>query len=196
MQNDIPPAISYIDGVVKLPSDGSMPLFPEGFDTLPPEQQDVVRIHHRYACRQRMWILLIPSFDPFWAHCSLLPHISELNNLVPLITHCVCDGPHDLCAQLIVLQQSWADIADCPCPIDFTEEEIAVHEKEAGDLKEHYHNVTRLRDAIGCSNDGSVPLEEFEAAKEKMEHYRGLWDETEMKGPFPLYEGAPSYYLD
>ncbi|KZT69534.1 hypothetical protein DAEQUDRAFT_811307 [Daedalea quercina L-15889] len=196
MQCGVPTAIVYSDGVVPIPLDGSMPPWPEDFDTMPPEQQESVRIHHRYACRHRAFVLRIPRRDPLRADAWALPHSTVLEFLARYITRCISNGPQDLRGLMIYLQQRWTSVADYPCPIDFTKEEIIAHSEEARDQEEYERNVNKLRAAVGCMNDGSVPVEQFEAAKEKMEYYRGLWDETDMKGPFPFYEGAPSYYLD
>ena len=52
-----------------------------------------------------------------------------------------------------------------------------------------------LRTEIGCTPVGTVFPADFERAKAVMEQRRKDWDERRMKGPFPFYEGAPSYYL-
>lgn len=196
MQCGVPTAIVYSDGVVPIPLDGSMPPWPEDFGTMPSEQQEFIRVHHRYACRHRSFVLGIPRRDPLRADAWALPHSTVLELLARYITRCIANGPQDLRGLMIDLQQRWTGVADCPCPIDFTEEEMAAHSKESKAQEEYERNVTKIHAAIGCLNDGSVPAGQFEAANEKMEHYRGLWDEADMKGPFPFHEGAPSYYLD
>ncbi|KZT08421.1 uncharacterized protein LAESUDRAFT_757655 [Laetiporus sulphureus 93-53] len=160
-----------------------------------PEKQEYIRIQHRYACRHRLYMQIVPSWDPLRANVWALPHCTALEFLVPFITRCVADGPLDLRGLLVSLQERWSSIVDSPCPIDFTAKEITAHCEETEAQAEYERNVNRLHDVIGCLNDGSVRPEQLESAKEKMELCRREWDETAMKGPFPFYEGAHSYYL-
>ncbi|KZT22671.1 hypothetical protein NEOLEDRAFT_1097383 [Neolentinus lepideus HHB14362 ss-1] len=194
MQCGVPTAVAYTKGVILIPGDGSMPPWPDNFDAMSPEEQEYIRIHHRYACRHRSYIIQL-SMDPLRGDVWALSHSTVLEFLVPYITRCIADGPLDLRGLLVSLQGMWSSILYDPCPIDFTQEEIAAHYKEAEAQAEYERNVNRLHDVIGCLNDGSVRPEQFESAKEKMERCRREWDETAMKGPFPFYEGAHSYYL-
>lgn len=195
MQCGVPTAVAYTEGVVPIPADGSMPPWPANFDAMSPEEQEYIRVQHRYACRHRMYVLKSPSRDPLRGDVWALPQCTALEFLVPYITRCVADGPLDLRGLLVGLQERWSSIADSPCPIEFTQEEITAHYEEADAQAEFERNVNRLYDEVGCLNDGSVRPEQYESAMEKMGRCRRDWDETAMKGPFPFYEGAHSYYL-
>ncbi|KAI0365571.1 hypothetical protein BV20DRAFT_954018 [Pilatotrama ljubarskyi] len=197
MQADTPPAVAYTGGVIPVPEDGSMPPWPSNFDSMTTEEQEYIRIHHRLACRHRAYslgALLTDSRYEAWS----LPHFASLVKLVPFITRCVAEGPADLQGVLIDLEQKWTSITSdgsIPCPIDFTPEEIAAHAERMECQAEYERNVAQLYRELGCLADGSVETQEYEAAKMRMKRFREEWDETAMKGPFPLCEGAPSYYL-
>ncbi|KZT18885.1 hypothetical protein NEOLEDRAFT_1102978 [Neolentinus lepideus HHB14362 ss-1] len=195
MQCGVPPAIQYTEGVIPIPDDGSMPPWPNNLDKMSPSEQEYIHIQHRYACRHRGYALRIPSMDPLRGGVWALPHSTVLECLVPFITRCVSDGPLDLRGLLVSLQECWSKIADGPCPIDFTQAEIAAHCEEVEAQSQYERNVNKLHDTIGCLNDGSVREDQLEGAKKKMERCRQQWDERAMKGPFPFYEGAHSYYL-
>lgn len=193
----IPPAVGYEGDVIPIPPDGSMPLWPEGFDALSPEEQDLVRRHHRYACRHRYYVqsALLTHFER--AKAWVLPHYEVLTNLVKFITRCASDGPADLRGFLFELQKCWAEFApDVPCPVDFTPEEIAAHERQEVDRKAYEAHVADLYEEVGCSADASVPPDHYEASMKIVERRRGEWDEVAMKGPFPFYEGAHNYFLN
>jgi len=194
MQCGVPTAVGYTEGVIPLPLDGSMPPWPDNFDAMSPEEKEYIRIHHRYACRHRSYVVGL-SRAPVRGEVWALSHSAVLECLVPFITRCVADGPLDRRGLLVSLQEMWSSILDDPCPIDFTQEEIVAHYKEAKAQAEYEHNVNTLHDVVGCLNDWPVRSEQFESVKERVERYRLEWDETAMKGPFPFYEGAHSYYL-
>ncbi|KZT67001.1 hypothetical protein DAEQUDRAFT_674027 [Daedalea quercina L-15889] len=194
MQCALPPAVVN-NGIIPVPNDGSMPPWPENFDTMSLEEQEVVRIHHRFACRTRFCLLQIGSIHGTRQSAWELPYIEVLSNLVPFITRCIADGPLELRGMLMDLQDKWDSFADGPRPIDFTADERAEHVAAAEAAEEYKGNVNRLYDEIGCLNDGSVPTDRFEEAQKTMERCRAQWDEAAMKGAFPLFEGAHSLFL-
>ncbi|CDO71320.1 hypothetical protein BN946_scf184908.g78 [Trametes cinnabarina] len=198
MQVHLPPAMAYTAGVIPLPPDGSEPSLPPDFDLRTPEEQEYLRRHHRSARRQYWYSFIIQGIQRMRGEALALPHYLQLANLVPYITRCVAEGPADLRGLLIGLQQLWAEIAadgSSPCPVDFTPEELAAHTQEVQRQEEYERNVAQLYREIGCQNDGSVNPDEYEAAKARVERLRHEWDEIAMKGPFPFFEGAYSYYL-
>lgn len=195
MASAMPPAVQYQLGMIPVPKDGSMPPWPEDFDKLPAELQEVVRIHHRYACRHHLYAISVPKRDPLRDEAWSLPHGRALANLTPHILRCIADGPRDLRGYLIDLQSKWESFAEAPCPIDFTAEEISSHETELQAYVEYASNTSELYDELGCANDGSVKVEDYETAKKEAEVRCADWDEERMKGPFPFYEGAHSWFL-
>ncbi|KAH9838304.1 kinase-like domain-containing protein [Rhodofomes roseus] len=194
MQCAIPPAVLN-RGLIPVPRDGSTPPWPDNFDMMSEEEQGIVRIHHRFAMRTRYYLQRISTFHSVRQLTLELPHSSVLSNLVPFITRCVADGPLELRGMLMDLQEKWDQFADGPCPIDFSADEVAEHAAAAEALEEYTRNVTQLYREIDCLDDGSVEAEKFEDAQKAMEQCRERWDEKAMKGPFPLFEGAHSYFL-
>ncbi|KAI0070291.1 hypothetical protein K474DRAFT_1670237 [Panus rudis PR-1116 ss-1] len=195
MQCGLPSAIRYEDDVITIPEDGSLPPWPEYFDQLSPEEQDVVRIHHRRACRHRLYNTAVVATDIPRLIALNQPHLSAVVNLPLMINRCAADGPRELRDLLIRIQLFWHEFSDSPCPIDFTLDEMAAHAKEAKDYKVWDAARERLLSEIRCRIDGAVHADRFEEAKEIMEKCRKEWNESEMKGPFPFYEGAHSYVL-
>ncbi|KAI0343378.1 hypothetical protein BDW22DRAFT_1427993 [Trametopsis cervina] len=192
----MPPAIAYDGAVIPVPPDGSMPLWPDGFDALSPSEQEFVRKHHRYACRHRFYLQTVSVIHFSRTKAWVLPHYELLTDLVKFITRCASDGPATLRTILVELQKCWAEFApDVPCPIDFTPEEVARHEREKEERKAYEKNVAELYEEVGCSLDESVPPDHYETAMEIVERRRAEWDEVAMNGPFPFYEGAHNYFL-
>lgn len=191
------PAI-YNLGPIPVPADGSMPPWPENFDQMPEDMQELYRIYHRFACRLRWYSLQSFKMDPLRREACRLPHMDGLAKLVTAITRSVADGPFQLRDHLVDLQQEWKSFAEGPCPIDFTPEEIAAHRAEKEMREEYAENVLHLRKELHVPPHlpaGCVLHEDYEHAKKAMEQWRANWDEAAMKGPFPFYEGAHSYYL-
>lgn len=192
---DPPQAVIYSEILIPIPRDRSMPRWPENFDELTPEWQDIIRLHHRYACRHRGYLLGVPIRDRLRGKVWALPQRSVLACLVPFMTRCIADGPRDLRGLLVELQEKWDSFADTPCLIDFSEDEMAAHAAEEEAHTEYTDNVNKLIFHLGLVNDCMVEPEHYEIAKAQMIKHRAEWDEREMKGPFPIYEGAHSDYL-
>ena len=197
MQCDIPPALTYTGPIDISTIDPSTlhPPWPSNFDEMTDEEQDLVRMHHRLACRHMLYDGLICRHDEFRHETQCLPHSEALANLVNHILRCIADGPHHLRGYLIDLQTSWDEFATEPCPIGFTDEEIAAHRAAQADMDEYKRNVDEFYCELDCYADGSVRSEIFEFAREEMEERRQDWDDVAMKGRFPFYEGAHSWFL-
>ncbi|KAI0349872.1 hypothetical protein OH77DRAFT_1577287 [Trametes cingulata] len=197
MQCVLPEAPTYTMEVIQVPQDGSFPPWPDYFDDLPEEQKNFVRIHHRFACRHRAYVLSARKKDSLRGDAWDLPHIEPLARLVPLITRAIADGPRALRGCLMSLQEKWETFSDDPCPIGFDPEEVAAHRAEEQLASEYEDNVNRLYTEIGSVvPEPMVLAEDYERAKAVMEQRRAEWDDAAMKGPFPIYEGAPSYFLN
>ena len=192
-QAAMPTAVVYTGGLVRL--NPIYPEWPENYDELPPEQQEVVDFHHRLACRHVVYQSMITSGDDVRRKIARLRQGEQLANLVPQILRCIADGPQILRADLIRLQENWREFSDDPCPIDFTPDEISAHDAEQEALDEYQNHVDALYVELRCFEDGSVKTEDYETSKQLMERRREEWDEVTMKGPFPFYEGAHSYFL-
>lgn len=186
----------YPEIVIPVPKGGSLPPWPENFDTLSSEHQDIVRAHHRYACRQRSYALFTADRDPLRNDAWALSQGSFLGNVMPTITRCIAEGPRDLRGYLIDLQEKWSSFADGPCLIDFSADEKVAHAAEEEKHAEYTYHVTQLTYDLGLLEDLSVKPEDYETAIVRMTKRRAEWDEVAMKGPFPIYEGAPSYFLN
>lgn len=187
----------YDEAVIPVPEDGSMPPWPEDFDSMTPEEQDFIRVHHRYACRHRAYRQLVIDKDVKRRHSWLLPHFIQLAHLAPAVTRCISDGPTKLRRLLMGIQRRWDDIQERvasaavtqPCPIDFTPEEVEMYTAEEDRRLEYQTHVDLLCLELPCAPDGEVMPEQYETAKALMEQRRSEWDEAEMKGPFPFSEG-------
>lgn len=190
----IPRAFTYYGGLIPIPADGSMPPWPENMDAMSPEERQVVERRHRYACRERAYIMEV-AHDPLRGDALCLPQWNQLKDLLPTISHCIADGSHDLRGLLIALQKGWAELSDAPCPLDFSEEERTAHDAEDERVKAYVRNSLRVYDTLECDEVGAVLPQRYDAAKQEMERLRESWDKEEMKGPFPLYEGCYAYHL-
>ncbi|KAH9886024.1 kinase-like domain-containing protein [Cubamyces lactineus] len=192
-QAAMPTAVVYTGKLVKL--NPFYPEWPENYDELPPEQQELVDFHHRLACRHVVYQRMVMSGDKVRSKIAHLRQGEPLANLVPQVLRCIADGPQALRADLIRLQENWREFSDDPCPIDFTPDEIAAHNAEQEALDEYQSHVDALYAELRCFEDGSVKTEDYETSKQLMERRREEWDDVAMKGPFPFYEGAHSYFL-
>ncbi|KAI0076860.1 hypothetical protein K474DRAFT_1707795 [Panus rudis PR-1116 ss-1] len=195
---DLPSAISYDQSMISIPNDGSPPPWPEDFGTLSHEEQEIVRFHHRLASYHQAYLKVIDEVHPLrrfvWDNSALL----AIASLPHVINRCIADGPHLLRDLLIFVQENW-DTAGLgsyvACPIAFSEHEIAQHHDEENVRREYNGNVERLRKDVGCRDDGAVNEEDFDSSMEELKRHREEWDEDQMKGPFPMHEGAPVFPL-
>ncbi|KAH8100363.1 kinase-like domain-containing protein, partial [Cristinia sonorae] len=197
--SSFPPALEYPDGIIApLPDDGSPPPFPDEFDELSSEMQQFYRVYHRFAMRHRCYLYTMAFlWDEHRMKAWKLPHGEALAGLTNDIVRCIGFGPADLRGALISLQRQWSTFApeNCPCPIDFTEEECAAHDAEQQVQAEYKNNVNRLCVQFGCRRDGSVDVPNFDEVYAEMLRQREQWDEVAMKGPFPFREGGFSNFL-
>ncbi|OCH86595.1 hypothetical protein OBBRIDRAFT_714168, partial [Obba rivulosa] len=150
-QGGLPSFVTYSQARIPIPTDGSMPPWPDNFDSMPPEEQDLIRVHHRLACRHRIYSLIMHETSEDRTEAWALPHYEALANLAPYATRCIADGPLGLRALLVELQDKWDAIAECAsaaascaCPVDFTPDELAAHAMEARAQAEYEENVNRL----------------------------------------------------
>lgn len=127
---------------------------------------------------------------------SLSPNL-RLSYANTLTARSLSSGTRDCHDLLIDLgQENWNSIADGLCLINFSEDERAEHAAEEAAYAEYARNLTQLSYELGCTENFSVNPEHYETAMKLVKKLRDEWDESAMKGPFPIYEGAPSYFLN
>ncbi|KAF9029317.1 hypothetical protein BDZ89DRAFT_723423 [Hymenopellis radicata] len=194
---DVPPIIRYDGELFELPDDPRKDIeWPSNMGTLSQEQQDVVRTHHHLATRHTMWVreMLESKFYPFifaYAH-DLYPAISYLS---AIILRACSDGPWTLRGTLIRVYQDWDTEQWGPCPISFSEEELAAN---MVDIEEHarcHHLTAAARKQLGCDVDGWVPNGKYDEASTLLAEIRTEWLARHSNTPFPFTDGAWSSSL-
>ncbi|KAF8069187.1 kinase-like domain-containing protein [Lyophyllum atratum] len=197
MECVLPPLVVYELGVIEIPSDGSKPKLPDhiDIDSLPVKEQDEWRTHLSLALRQWHYISQMDSRDPLFGEAWRLPHWGVMSVLIQDICRCWANGPVQLRQSLIELEDCWLKISSSPCPFQFSADERARHHVDYAAYTRYVSAVDSLKAAVGCYDDGWVPNDLLDVARQRMEEAKGVWNEEDAKGPFPYTDGAHSYFL-
>lgn len=187
MQTRIPRAVIYSDTVIQIPDDYSMPAWPTDLDELPLDEQEVVRLHHTLASRHQYYLKCLGEIDRRFSASWELPYWGVA---VWLISHIINieASPLNLRHDLVSLQRAWEEISPAPCPIHFTEEELAKHDIEYADYQFYSGRVRQLHGFLGCDSNGWVKNDDFERVRGRMEEMKEVWDSEKEKGPYPFEE--------
>ncbi|EFI27472.1 protein kinase subdomain-containing protein PKL/CAK/Fmp29 [Coprinopsis cinerea okayama7 len=193
----IPELVQYNGDIIKVPDEyiNQIPI-PEGLDQLPEDQREYIMAHHRLATRELAFKnAMLDNFHPWAAanaHC-LFPYITQLpDRVLRGVTH----GPILLRECLMRISSEWdEEQCDGPCPISFTEDEIAAHDRAAVFRHLYFVNTKTAQKRIDMDGDGWVPNEEYEEARARFEKYRESWDPKVCGGPWPFQDGGYSYFL-
>ncbi|KAF9029316.1 protein kinase subdomain-containing protein PKL/CAK/Fmp29 [Hymenopellis radicata] len=191
-----PPIFRYDGGLFELPSDPTVHIeLPSNIGTLSQEQQDVVCTHHDLATRRGTWVrLMLTSWPPFlftydhvlYPAISILPH---------LILRACSEGPRALRETLNVIYQVWDTEQWGPCPITFSEEELAAFGVDFEEYLHYLRLVSAARKRLGCNRDGWVPTDKYDEASALLAEIRTEWLARNSNAPFPFTDGAWSAYL-
>ncbi|KAI5116307.1 hypothetical protein M0805_009633 [Coniferiporia weirii] len=191
----IPPALVYKGD--KIDMDGPLPgPLPSDIEELSVEEQKDYRLQLRMAHRHKLYQAEV-SKNPRRVAASRLPHIHELMMLPTYVTRAWADGAFDLREALMVLRKKWATIAapGTPCPIVFSEEEIAEHEKQMESFRCYEAAIDSIYSVLHCEGDGWVAHENYEVVRGLIDDLEETWDEEITGTPFPFKDGEYSYFL-
>ncbi|TFK72771.1 hypothetical protein BDN72DRAFT_762892 [Pluteus cervinus] len=200
MQTSPASVLRYTADKIEYDSAGK-PILPADIDRMPPEDQKRVRIHHKLAMRQYIYIDTITKLDPhrkaIWTTAE--SYVTVYPYLVKQILRCWADGPFALRNSLINLWHDWEKIRPegPPCPIDFSEKELEAHQLEAERRDIYGEQTESLKWDTACHGDGWVENVDFEKAKKAVEKVRERWEKCEEAsgGPFPFRDGAWAHHL-
>jgi hypothetical protein len=95
------------------------------------------------------------------------------------------------------LRQNWVAIAgsDTPCPIEFSEEEMAEHERQWERFQCREGAVALISEALQIEEDGLVTHENYDVVREAIDMLEEKWNEEITGTPFPFKDGEYSYFL-
>lgn len=191
----IPPALVYHGSKISMENPFPGPL-PANLEELSLDEQAEYRLQLRLAYRHR-WYEATTQLNPRRQEVYSLPHIYELMMLPTYVVRSWASGVFELRQALLYLRQNWTEIAcsDIPCPIEFSEEEMAEHARQWERFQRGERTVGILFEALQCEEDGWVPHENYDGVREACDMLEETWDEEIRGTPFPFKDGEYSYFL-
>ncbi|KAG0707244.1 kinase-like domain-containing protein, partial [Suillus ampliporus] len=194
----LPPAIVYDGDLFDVRLDPLiLASLRELLDTLDPAEQEEYRLHHQLATRHNLYQAFIRGERKRRHAASSLPHIEELIMLPTYVVRAWSDGILDLRQCLLFLRDNWTKVAPAgmPCPIEFSQDEIAEHERQWHDFQSYQTAIRLVNTKLGCEGDGWVSHESYAAVLESLEGLKESWREDISGSPFPYRDGEYSYFL-
>ena len=205
----IPPVIEYeprlrdATGAPMFDVNRAMDIKPSNEPKIPPEldahldamgTREEVAAKLRLAFRQYRHMELIAEKKIFAE--SLKHPLAPFLPLLPQSILRACgDGPASLAAILVNISIQWRDEWGGPCPYTFSDEELKRISTLVTRRNLYEFHCDRVKNALECSPDGSVPKDRYEEAVKCILQLRDEWNDEEMGGPFPLDEGRYNQHL-
>ena len=191
----IPPALVYHGN--KISMEGPLPgPLPANLEELSLDEQAEYRLHLRLANRHKLYEAEAQLNPRRQAVCSLT-HIDELMMLPTYVVRSWTDGVFNLRQALVYLRHNWVAIAgsDTPCPIEFSEEEMAEHERQWEGFQCREGAVSLISKVLQFEKDGLVSHEDYDDVRETIGMLGETWDEEITGSPVPFKDGEYSYFL-
>lgn len=129
MQATFASIFTYDGGLIDIPNGRVVPQLPSHVSTLSAEQQDVYRLHLKFAMRHKAYEQKIVEENKRRQMVCSMPFGPELAFLPYRVLRSWSDSLIPLRQALLDLRDGWDIIAheQTPCPIFFTDEEVRNH---------------------------------------------------------------------
>lgn len=188
-QITIPEAFQYKGTRVQFVRDNVKPPLPENFDSLSEEEKKLtlqdqldagLHVFYEQTTKKVPNVHTLLSMEDFETYMQ------------PFRTSPVSwqAGLRKLQLPLVKLFMKWEDISGGEltrrCPFQFSEDEWDSLMEDHDRFLTYEDSVESLQHDLGCSQDGWVPVELFEAAMDKSKRLESEWDEKERGGPYPF----------
>ncbi len=117
---------------------------------------------------------------------------------MPLLVLRACSaGPFFLRKTLFQIYQDWDTAQWGPCPIAFSDEEIAANQFDFEEKARSHFLAGGAMRRLGCDTQGWVPNDKYDEARRLLAIVHTEWLATNGAGvPFPFTDGASSESLN
>ncbi|KDQ19234.1 hypothetical protein BOTBODRAFT_102584 [Botryobasidium botryosum FD-172 SS1] len=185
-----PAAFTYLGDHITIPDDATLPMLPDGYDSLPPSVRSEVDWELSLATASKAYAIALERHS-LRSRIMRVPHREALEALYTAAGECWDQGYLRLRFWLGKLQAGWP--VTPVCPIGFSDEEL-------DDISRVYslklsYEMERLAvmEELGCGDDGEMPgatQTEVDAARAWCAEAAAKWDEVFYEGPFPIRSGS------
>jgi hypothetical protein len=197
MQSGIPPFLRYSgdERIVIEPGVKSVP-FPPGYGDLPPEDQQHLARHRRFALRQKYYELQVMQHSPHTFAAQSWPGMEYMMPFVRGMSSTWFQGSHLLRDHIFQCYLSWNNIAPgIPFPFSVDPNDLQRHREEHRRLEIYNQRIEQTSRQLGIEGDGWVTGERYEEVKKASEELMRGWDTETAGGPYPFQDGAPSWFV-
>ncbi|KAF8599708.1 hypothetical protein BDV93DRAFT_525810 [Ceratobasidium sp. AG-I] len=167
---------------------------PDNFDTLSWQDKIYLKHQRRLAFRHLHYST---KMDPLSLAAQNWSREVRLRSAIDEASRTWDLGLGTLREHVCNLVDAWDSFAPgVACPILVREEEKARHSEERRRIQAYQDQVSRLYRHLETEGDGWVSNEHYEDARSLNEERRQSWNEAEAGGPYPIADGAPSWFVD
>jgi len=171
-----------------------VPPLPDDFQTRSPEEKVALKREQLDAFIQFYHGKLMQG-DPLRMASQGLPDTATAVEPIYAMSRSWDVGLHVTRHWLARIQRRWSDMLGPdapPCPINLSPEEIEKATKEYERWRKYQDQVDEIEALLGIHHDGWVATDRYEAVKKVCHKLHEAWDTTEVVGPYPFQDGAPS----
>jgi len=192
MQAQFPSLFVYDGGLIDLPRGAAVPRLPDHVSTLSPEEQEIYRIHLKFAFRHNAYELRMMAENKRRLLACSMPFGPKLANAPYQVLRSWSDSLVPLCQRLLDFRDVWD--AGTPCPIRFTHEEVQNHELEYERYDTYQTSIEALDADLGGRRVGL--RSRIPRALGKLKEREATWDDEVKGGLFPYKDGLFSFFHD
>ncbi len=196
LQATLPDCIEYEGRLIDVYPGRVVPKLPDDFESRPKEEQDLLRLHLKYAFRQKHYEMYMYT-DGRRIGVQTIPHLHPLSALPYQILRSWSDGATMVLKSLLEIRDRWDDLnfTDTPCPIKLTDEEYETYMKALERFFKYEAARQIANERICVDQELWVPDEYYPLVKKLYDQTRKEWDENATGYPFPYEDGSWCYFL-
>lgn len=192
-----PPCVEYEGGLIDVhPGRWIVPQLPDDLDSRPKKEQDKLRLHLKYAFRQKRYEMFMFK-DKRRVGVQRILHLDPLNALPHQMLRSWSDGATIVLKSLLDIRDIWDHITlpDTPCPIKLTDEEHQAYTKSLERYVKYEEACQLANEKIPAGPEVWVPNKYYYLVKLFYDDTKEEWDENATGYPFPYEDGTWCYFL-
>lgn len=185
------------DSRIVIPGGYDLPTLPSDLDQYSEVEKVKIKKHLRRALLHKTYQFMITRFSPDQLAVHEYPPLEFLMPTVYSFSRTWYEGAHRLRQYLLDAEESWDSLALATAfPIQWDSEVLRQHRLVQDSFKIHTQRVEELYKELHVEGDGWVSNERYEEVKAKSDKLKLQWDDVANGGPYPLVDGATSWFLN
>ena len=172
------------------------PKRPDNFDSLSEDERKAIELEFQMALRHKAYeTLQVKKKTMHYLSQSYTPTAAIVKSLLSA-SRTWFEGLHHLRETMYEIVSAWPEFAgDTPLPACVDVQSLEKDHLDYPRLLSYDLNVAALFERLQVGVDGWVANEKYEEAMKRSAEEQQKWNTGEMGGPYPLQDGAPSWFV-